>query len=324
MEELTRVVKKYYKEGNRFTIAMHLFGSMATSRIPIGTTRDFYNGIKNLDDEDRSSLIDRVYDRYQSKKRIKTLENFKNDVIFNEILLALNNVSCYKDDNDRYIEDYEIENAFASLDSDSINDIDLDSISYPISSHLTPMSYNYLKSRGIDEDDIEKWNIRSGTGEYTGRVVFPVYFNGKCPLVVGRSYVGHHLKYKYSKGRRNKFIWNYDNVKDKSSVIICEGIISAISAYKHSSINSVAVLGSSLSNDQKIMLSRFDDIILCFDPDVDDMKVYSIAESFNKDVRVMKLPDNTDPNDVTNNVFIGCLNNSKFINEFESMRMRIL
>ena len=325
MEELIRVVKKYYKEGSRFSIANSLFGSMAVNRVPIHVARQFYDKIKNLDDENRSNLIERTYKRFTDKEKMVSLSN-KNDVASREISLALVNVvsgMSVKDDV-KYVDDNDLYEIFYKIESNVNHEVDLEEISNPITSHLTPMSYQYLQSRNINIEDINKWNIRSGTGWYDGRAIFPVYHNRKCVMVVGRSYVGHNLKYKYSKGSRSRFIWNYDNVVDGNSVIVCEGIISAISAYKHSSINSVAILGSHISNEQKIMLSRFDNIILCFDPDISESVVSSMAESFNKCVKIMRLPNGTDPNDVSSNIFMANLNDSKVVDEFEFMKTRIL
>ena len=140
-----------------------------------------------------------------------------------------------------------------------------------------------------------------------GRIIFPIYFDNVLVGWQGR-YVGKKPpegvpKYYTMKGmQKTAILYNYDAAKHKSFVVVVEGVTDVHSLGD----NGVALLGKSLSSNQRMLLQRTwadKPIVFLLDPDagedsrritaeIDDMAVLGRSPI----VRV-ELPGTLDPGD---------------------------
>jgi hypothetical protein len=101
-----------------------------------------------------------------------------------------------------------------------------------------------------------------------GRVIFPIKVQGYTFGWVARDFTKQsQLKVLNSSGPFKYYcVWNFDQVKDSETIVVCEGIISAIKCGAH---RSVATLGKFVSDDQINLLrkTKANRIIICLDVD---------------------------------------------------------
>lgn len=135
--------------------------------------------------------------------------------------------------------------------------------------------------------------------KYKDRVIFTVRRDGLLYGWVARSFATpakdaktRHLKVLNSPGEFKYFcIWNLDQVREQSEIVICEGIVSAIKC----GINrSVATLGKAITDEQirQLKKTKAEKVYICLDVDAyeDMVKVKrSLLGAFEKVYRV-KLP----------------------------------
>jgi 5S rRNA maturation endonuclease (ribonuclease M5) len=86
---------------------------------------------------------------------------------------------------------------------------------------------------------------------------------------IGRDITGRsQLKYYISESLPKRFIiYNYENIKDKDTIIIVEGNIDLIKTFKY---NPISLFGTSLSNQQLNLLQQLPylkNIVIGLDPD---------------------------------------------------------
>lgn len=184
----------------------------------------------------------------------------------------------------------------------SLKGIDLDLFSKPISKK-TPMSLEYIYSRGLTLDDVGFYNIRSGISyeidgrvisSWSGRVIFPVTIGEKTIYAVGRSYTGQEQKYYNTNKDKKSLLYGSERLVE-GAVAVCEGIISSIFCTKHTGMQSVAVLGKSITESQvEILVSKgINSVYLCLDGSVSPLEKKKNAEKilkYFKEVKIVNLP----------------------------------
>jgi DNA primase len=130
-------------------------------------------------------------------------------------------------------------------------------------------AWHFIRKRGITRDQIKEKKIGySVIGPMAYRIVFPVYLSGVLTGLVGRDFTGkQEPKYKNSIGA--KCLYNLPEHKH-STVCLSEGVFDAL-AIEHGAkklgIDSVALLGHSIKDDQIEMLHHYKRIIVWLDPD---------------------------------------------------------
>lgn len=203
-------------------------------------------------------------------------------------------------------------NKLYDLTSASNIEYDLDLISWKVDKVETPIAYKYLTDRKFTDDEIKQYDLRVGksyphptegyvVNKWTGRVLFPMISEDKCRYIVGRTHIGHKNKYLNTSVSKSHVVYFLDQVADRST-ILCEGIISAISATRSTGIQSISVLGKYPSDDQLATIRNKVDVIYnSLDGDV------SLAERRELNKRLYKmgfkiyniiLPDKKDPDDL--------------------------
>ena len=177
---------------------------------------------------------------------------------------------------------------------------------------------NLLKERGIDEELIKRSGLVSINEEkeriydrFRGRIIFPVLNLNSNPLAFGGRTLGKdEPKYlnspetpAYIKGRNLYGLFqNKEEIRRKKFSILVEGYMDLLTLYQFGIKNVVASLGTAFTNVQAKLLRRFARrVVVNYDGDGAGMEAARraikklLAEDF--DIKVMVLPDETDPDD---------------------------
>jgi len=186
---------------------------------------------------------------------------------------------------------------------------------------MDQFAFSYLKSRGLSRKEIEAYDIRfSEEGRFYGRVMLPVYENGKLVNFIGRSFM-NCVKPKYMFPRKgetlltcSEAIFGYHEAVNSplSRMVIVEGIFDAMAVSRmiwRGRVRGLAILSSYLSVGQLhklLLLPKKDLYIVCLDPDAqkDTIKVAkTLSEEYcRKNVKVVLLSKG-DPASIPENEF---------------------
>lgn len=113
----------------------------------------------------------------------------------------------------------------------------------------------YLARRRVPEARIARHQIGCAlVGRYAGRVILPVHLEGRLVAFQARDITGRSkVKYLGPAGARlGEALFNLDHARVLPSIVLCEGIISAICAGE----NAVASFGKSLKPVQRALLAE--------------------------------------------------------------------
>jgi len=181
--------------------------------------------------------------------------------------------------------------------------------------------YNYALSRGINEKTIERLNIGYNTSElYSKRLVIPVYNNvGKLLWFEGRA-IKKNIAPKYWRPAGSpvhETLYNYHKIRDKSYVIVVEGILDSI-LLDQWNFSSVCCFGSKLHIDQLIQLINFEKVYLCFDGDKAGIQAFREVKKKIKGDKSsyffrIPMPMNKDIGDLNRKEFLYQFNQKKII-----------
>ena len=121
----------------------------------------------------------------------------------------------------------------------------------------------YISSRGFDEKDVESWgNIYlCPIGKYSGRIIFPVYIEGKFVNYSGRTIINQSLRYLNCPNSEaiipmKDCLYNYDKWNIGESVIITEGILDCLKTQKLLNKKVIALFGKEISDNQLLLISK--------------------------------------------------------------------
>jgi len=124
--------------------------------------------------------------------------------------------------------------------------------------------------------------------------------------------------------------WAKKGFREKNSAVIMEGYTDVITAHKYGINNAVASLGTALAREQADLLKRYvDRVYISFDPDFAGEKAtirgLDILKDANLEVKVIQLPENTDPDDFIkeNDIeeYISLMNKANNLIEFKINRI---
>lgn len=139
--------------------------------------------------------------------------------------------------------------------------------------HWGKKAYQYVHWRHVTDKQIREKKIGySLSGAMKYRIVIPVYYQGKLKAMVCRDFTGkQEPKYKNSVGE--KVIYNVPNQREDGAVLV-EGVFDALAIERgcgtnstRSGLDSLAVLGHSLTDLQLKQLQGYKKFILWPDPD---------------------------------------------------------
>jgi len=214
---------------------------------------------------------------------------------------------------------------------------------------LTPVARSYLISRGLTDDIIMKLRISEGVNryneiikinnkeylgrDYSGRVMVPsIYEDNTISFFVGRDYTNtknnKYLNPPKDLAFSSEDVYNL-NLVESNSVIICEGVFTAITVIAGSGkINAVATYGKSISSKsnsnesvtsqgEKLLARKFHTYYIAYDADAMKNSIES-AKYLNDrgaNVKVVLIDPlvygaKADINDIGYQEFVKLLNNS--------------
>jgi len=167
-------------------------------------------------------------------------------------------------------------------------------------------AYNYLQSRGITDEIIEKYGIGfCDKGNHIGRIVVPSYDKkGELNYYVARSWDPHtKFKYKNPEAEKDKIIFNEKLIDWNKDIYLVEGVFDGFFLE-----NSIPMLGKHMSEMlfDKVYNNAKGNVIIALDGDAWDnaVKLYhelNGGELYEK-IKIVKLPKDQDVCDLRGNI----------------------
>jgi DNA primase len=174
--------------------------------------------------------------------------------------------------------------------------------------------YKYLKNKGFNENIVSLSGLcikteRGFIDRFRGRIMFPIRnISGRIIGFGGRTIFDENPKYLNSpetpvyKKRMGLFGIDLakEEIKDRGFVILVEGYMDQISLFMNGFKNTVASLGTSLTEEQVSLLKKFTDkIFLFYDPDsagiTSTIRAIPIILSQDISLRIVSIPQELDP-----------------------------
>ena len=175
--------------------------------------------------------------------------------------------------------------------------------------------YNYLKNKNFDDFILGKSGLfikdKQGNNidRYKNRIMFPIFdlmgnviaFGGRVTNDSKPKYINSPETPAYSKGK-HLYAMNFAKKHINKQIIITEGYMDVISLHQAGIKNSVASLGTALTDSQGRVLKKYcEEVIISFDSDSAGQKAamrgLDILNNLDLRVKVLKLPDGKDPDD---------------------------
>ena len=199
-----------------------------------------------------------------------------------------------------------------------------------------------LVSKKYELSTLNKIGLSSDDHDiYDDRIMFPLYdVSGQVVGFSGRIYKDvDQNKYLNTKEtdifKKGEMLYHYHIAREecrlKKSVIVMEGFMDVIRASIVGVKNTVALMGTALTNNQFNLIKRLsNNIILCLDGDDPGVKaMLSIGEHLldeGVEVKVVVLPDNDDPDSFIlkhgKDRFIGLVENALNFSDFKMQQLR--
>ncbi|MCR4437036.1 MAG: DNA primase [Clostridiales bacterium] len=175
--------------------------------------------------------------------------------------------------------------------------------------------YRHLQSKGYEEKVLIQsgliLNNKNGSyyDRFRGRIIFPIFdVRGKVIGFGGRVMDSSMPKYMnspetlvYNKGK-NLYALNFAKNSSDKRLIIVEGYMDVISLHQGGIINSVASLGTALTESQGRLLKKYaEEIIISYDADTAGqaatMRGLDLLNDVGCNVKVLIIPDGKDPDE---------------------------
>lgn len=148
-------------------------------------------------------------------------------------------------------------------------------------------AFNYLRDRNVTRSQMVKHKIGfSLSGRFRYRIIFPVYVpyeglkgkKNKLEGIVARSFVNKEPRYLNSRGIKSVYNLPDESVRYayrvgkglKQILVISEGILKCLAIERALPVNSIALLGHTMTERQEDLIGpdRWDEIVLFPDPDI--------------------------------------------------------
>lgn len=175
--------------------------------------------------------------------------------------------------------------------------------------------YIHLLDRGFDRKivEISGLAIKNKKGEFydrfRGRIIFPIFdVRGNIIAFGGRVMDSSFPKYMnspetlvYNKGK-HLYALNFAKNFSEKRLIIVEGYMDVISLHQNGIINTVASLGTALTENQGRLLKKYaEEIVIAYDADTAGQKAamrsLDLLNSIGCNVKVLVIPEGKDPDE---------------------------
>lgn len=178
--------------------------------------------------------------------------------------------------------------------------------------------YKHLRKEGFTDDIMLQANLivkrKNGNGyfdRFSRRVMYPIIdLRGNVIAFGGRKLPGDESAAKYIntsdtpvyKKTNNVFALNFAKNSKRKGLILCEGYMDVIAMHQAGFDNAVAACGTSFTDEQAKLLSRYaEEIVVIMDSDAAGEKstnrTIEILSKTGMSVRVVRLPDEKDPDE---------------------------
>lgn len=177
----------------------------------------------------------------------------------------------------------------------------------------------HLQSKGFDEDAILKSGLvlkKKNGGYYDrfrGRLMFPIFdirgnvigFGGRVLDKSLPKYMNSPETFLYSKSK-NLYALNFAKNSGQKKILIVEGYMDVISLHQSGIINTVASLGTALTESQGRILKKYaEEIIISYDADMAGqaaaIRGLDLLDGMGCNVKVLSVPDGKDPDEFVKN-----------------------
>ena len=175
---------------------------------------------------------------------------------------------------------------------------------------------NYMRQKGFSVSRLQQAGLVTSNRElFRDRLIFPILnLSGRIIGFGGRG-IDDHIQPKYLNSpetpifRKGEGLYGLyqskEHVRAKGEVLLVEGYFDLLSVYQHGFDNICAPLGTSLTEQQALLLSRFArKAIILFDGDLSGIKAalraIGLLIDAGVDVFVALLPENSDPDSFIN------------------------
>ncbi len=178
---------------------------------------------------------------------------------------------------------------------------------------------NHLKSKGFTNQEIIQANLANLSKKgypfdrFSDRVMFPIIdlrgnviaFGGRIMSDIKPKYLNTSDTPVFNKSR-NLFALQFAKNKAKGQLILVEGYMDVIALHQAGFENTVATLGTSLTQEQALIIKRYcDEVVICYDADEAGQKATSraiaILRGVDLHIRVLRVPDGKDPDEYIKN-----------------------
>ena len=202
--------------------------------------------------------------------------------------------------------------------------------------------YKTLNSKGVLVSDMYDLGlVKQGKSDqfydlFRERIIFPIHDeHGNVVAFSGRTYLEGDTSAKYINSPQTKLftksniVYNLhkaiNEIKKTNRVVLFEGYMDVIAAYRANVKDAVASMGTSLTKEQVKILKKYtNNVTICYDGDSAGVEATSRAiklfEGEKMEVKIVMLPDNLDPDDFINKFGDKALNdyiNNKWIDGIE-------
>ena len=176
--------------------------------------------------------------------------------------------------------------------------------------------YKYLRSKNYSDEDLADSGLviarKGGNGYYDrfrGRLMFPIFdlrgnvigFGGRVLDDSLPKYINSPETLVYNK-RKNLYALNFAKNSPEKRIIVVEGYMDVISLYQFGIINTVASLGTALTESQGRVLKKYaEEIIISYDADSAGqgatMRGLNLLNDIGCNVKVLSIPKGKDPDE---------------------------
>lgn len=173
----------------------------------------------------------------------------------------------------------------------------------------------YMHSKGFDEQSVLKSGLvlRGNNGRlydrFRGRVMFPIFdirgnviaFGGRVMDDTMPKYMNSPDSILYNKGK-HLYALNFAKNSGDKRLIIVEGYMDVISLHQSGIINTVASLGTALTDSQGRILKKYaEEVVISYDADTAGqtaaIKGLDLLNEIGCNVKVLTVPDGKDPDE---------------------------
>ena len=195
-------------------------------------------------------------------------------------------------------------------------------------SMIGELAIKYMEGRGFGAMYLSRKGIGyCSEGKYAGYIILPVYMSGRLIYFTGRRFINLGPKFNNPEVEesgigKSQMMYNSESLLLYKKVRIVESYINALTLGDTAS----AAFGKKISNYQISMMLRspVEELVIILDPDA---YLDSLAQAkklvMHKKVKVIKLPDGKDVNDMGKKETLALEKSASFLSHSDIMKMEI-